>query len=227
VGDEGAALFVDGRRTRVELPATRALPGERFGGRLLLGSSGGGQRRWRGAILAVALHERILEGDELARRALAPADTRLPEDGAGLVALYLLDEGRGRRGASRGGGAPDLVLPARLERPTVARFLATPPPRWRAGRWQALDLALNVVGFVPLGILIGWRRGRRGVAVAALCGLGLALAIELLQPWIPGRHSSLVDLVCNGLGALLGGAIAAALGRRRAAPAGGTRSVSQ
>jgi hypothetical protein len=226
VGSEGAALYVDGRHSGVELPATRARAGERFGGRLLLGTSGTGSTRWRGAILAVAVHQRILDRHELTRhasiglplRSMGPpaetvpglpgvlALTASPE----VTALYLFDEGHGRRAANHVKGGADLILPKRLAKPTLSRFFARPAPRWTSGRWSPPDLALNIAGFAPLGILIAWGRGPRGAVMAVLWGLTLSLAIELLQPWIPGRHSSLVDLVCNGVGALLGGLIGAA-----------------
>jgi VanZ family protein len=71
-----------------------------------------------------------------------------------------------------------------------------------------LDIALNVLGFVPLGFVIAWRK-RRGIWIAIACGVALSLLIELSQPWIPGRDSSMIDWLCNGAGALAGGLIAA------------------
>ena len=231
VGSDGAALYFDGRHSGVELPATRARAGERFGGRLLLGTSSTGSTRWRGAILAVAVHQRILDRDELAGHATIGLPLRSVEPPADPVsalpgilpltaspdvtALYLFDEGQGRRAANHVEGGADLILPERLAKPTISRFFARPAPRWTSGRWNPLDLVLNVAAFAPLGILIAWGRGPRGVVMAVLWGLTLSLAIELLQPWIPGRHSSLVDLVCNGVGSLLGGLIGGTIGGAR------------
>jgi hypothetical protein len=222
-GNDGAVLYVDGRSTNVVLPATRTREGERFGGRLILGTSGSGSAPWRGAILAVAIHQRILDQDELSQHSAIGSSvlaaghsvtaasnlsrTLALTPNPDVVALYLLDEGQGRHAASQIESAADLVLPERLANPTRSGFLAPPAPRWTSGRWNLPDLVLNLAGFVPLGMLIAWRRGPRGVLLAVACGLTLSLTIELLQTWIPGRHSSLVDLVCNALGALLGGLI--------------------
>lgn len=67
------------------------------------------------------------------------------------------------------------------------------------------DAVLNVLLFMPLGAALAW--GRRGVARALLAGGCLSLAIEITQLALPGRYSTLGDVVWNttgaGLGALL------------------------
>lgn len=68
------------------------------------------------------------------------------------------------------------------------------------------DAVRNVVLFVPLGVLLGvggWRV--RGVLVLAV---GLSASIELLQGWIPGRYPGVGDVLWNGLGSVLGAAMA-------------------
>lgn len=63
------------------------------------------------------------------------------------------------------------------------------------------DALLNVVLFVPLGLLIGRGRG----AVAALtAGVAVSFAVEVGQLLLRGRYSNMGDLVWNGLGAWLG-----------------------
>jgi VanZ family protein len=77
-----------------------------------------------------------------------------------------------------------------------------------------LDAILNLFFYVPLG-WAGTRaapRGQRtpaGAAWVAFSGL-LSLSVEILQQFtIAGRSSSLRDVACNGLGALLGAVLAA------------------
>jgi len=68
------------------------------------------------------------------------------------------------------------------------------------------DAVLNIVLFIPLGLLLGirWRPW-----VALLAGLSLSSTIELAQLSIDGRYSSIGDIVWNGLGTGLGALIAA------------------
>ena len=76
-------------------------------------------------------------------------------------------------------------------------------------RRDSRDTVVNVLGFLPVGVLAWLAGGAFGLAVRWLgvlgSGLLLSLAIETGQIWLPERVSSLIDLACNGLGALLGG----------------------
>jgi len=84
-------------------------------------------------------------------------------------------------------------------------FLREPWPRW----WTTADVALNVVAYLPLGLLGGfalWPRWRGALAVLLVTSLGatLSLALEALQNWLPTRIPSRLDLSANALGTLLG-----------------------
>jgi glycopeptide antibiotics resistance protein len=94
-----------------------------------------------------------------------------------------------------------------------------------------VEAASNLVMFVPFGVLVlllwwGARRRSAGGAwrlvlpvTAVACAF--SAAIELSQLAIPGRVSTVQDLVLNTAGALVGAlataAVAAAVGRRAAA----------
>jgi hypothetical protein len=75
------------------------------------------------------------------------------------------------------------------------------------------DVVINILGFIPLGYLMisyflsSDRRKKKELPVIGLtiatC-ISISLLIELSQYYLPGRTSSLVDLFCNGLGALGG-----------------------
>ena len=71
-----------------------------------------------------------------------------------------------------------------------------------------IDLAGNVVVFVPLGaalsLALGDRALRRRLLLATLTGAGLSLVIELSQTTIASRVSALDDWLLNTLGAFLG-----------------------
>lgn len=87
-------------------------------------------------------------------------------------------------------------------------FLIEPGPRW----WTGFDVGANLVGYLPLGLLVfgalvrSGRAPRAALAVAVLGGTLLSLALELLQNWLPQRVPSNVDLLLNALGSALGAA---------------------
>jgi VanZ family protein len=86
----------------------------------------------------------------------------------------------------------------------------------RAGWPRALpkaDLIQNVLVYVPLGILaVVWLNRRMrlvfALVIATIAGGALSLAMESIQQYIPGRTPSIVDLVINVFGTLLGGMLA-------------------
>jgi len=88
---------------------------------------------------------------------------------------------------------------------------------------DVLEAVSNVVMFVPFGVLgvvlLGDARRRWALrwVVLAVVGAGFALsgAIETAQLWIPGRVSTLQDVLLNGLGGLLGAAVGAWAARHR------------
>jgi hypothetical protein len=89
------------------------------------------------------------------------------------------------------------------------------------GDYGGVDVLLNLLLFAPLGV--GLRAAGAQLRVVALVALAATLAVEALQ-WqlIAGRDTSLSDVVCNTLGAVAGGVLAArwrgiALPRARAA----------
>ena len=88
-------------------------------------------------------------------------------------------------------------------------FLGGAPHKY----WTGFDVAVNVVGYVPLGFLLvlsALRVGRDRFAVASatlLAGL-LSFSMESLQSYLPARVPSNVDLGLNLLGAWLGALLA-------------------
>ena len=90
--------------------------------------------------------------------------------------------------------------------------------------FEFLEAASNVVMFLPFGVLgllvvSGTRQTVpiwRAAGLVVLAGFALSLAIELTQLVIPGRYSTVQDVVMNTTGALVGAAaVAGILGGRR------------
>lgn len=86
-------------------------------------------------------------------------------------------------------------------------------PRW----WTSFDLIANLLGYMPLGLLLfvaGVRSGRGAATAAAIACLGgtlLSFSMETLQNYLPQRVASNVDLGLNIAGTALGVAVGAAL----------------
>ncbi len=90
-------------------------------------------------------------------------------------------------------------------------FVTVPLPTY----WSGFDVAINVLGYIPLGFLVAvaWQ-GRRSsdrhpsVWFAALFACALSFVMEALQTYLAPRVSSNVDWALNTLGGCLGGMLA-------------------
>jgi len=88
-------------------------------------------------------------------------------------------------------------------------------PPWREFRpeWKYVrDLTLNVLAFVPLGLILYpyfllARGSRRPLLMSFVTGAGLSLMIEVLQSFLPMRYSGWTDVLTNSAGTALGARI--------------------
>jgi VanZ family protein len=213
-GPSGTRVYIDGvAPTQLRSPYALLQPEQEFRARLVLGSSLRGKRGWSGELRGVALYERTLgesEVGEHAARVRASGPRSLLGE-PGLRALYVFDEGAGRRIRNLVDEASALDVPEWI---WALRWdvLSAPPAlsTLRSERFRQ-DILLNLLGFVPLGFLLA-RIGRarlRGSLLArfaVVCGAGalLSLAIELGQALLPSRYSSVLDLLLNVTGTALG-----------------------
>lgn len=74
---------------------------------------------------------------------------------------------------------------------------------------DVVDIASNLLLFAPLGVLLVLRRGIRTdpgpvMAAAGAIAFGVSLSVELLQQWLPSREASVLDVLCNTAGAVIG-----------------------
>jgi len=74
-----------------------------------------------------------------------------------------------------------------------------------------MHFALNVLMFVPLGALLHHHEARRRAVslpvvmlLAGTAGLLISLTVEYAQAFLPSRESSLIDVLANTTGALVG-----------------------
>ncbi len=75
--------------------------------------------------------------------------------------------------------------------------------------WTVFDAIINVVGYVPLGVLMvfalyPWCRRSCSILLASLAGTLLSLLMEGVQYFLPSRVTSLLDAITNASGTMLG-----------------------
>ncbi len=101
-----------------------------------------------------------------------------------------------------------------------------PPPAWSnplLTLWPDFDpdadVLVNVLAYVPLGMLLCWTWIRGGLVQSILfpvaAGFALSFCVELLQEALPSRVSSARDIFNNTLGSLVGSLIAIGLSSDR------------
>jgi len=227
-GDEPPKIYVDGQVAAVEgghrIPFAR--PGEPFAGTLVIGSGPPWEVGWSGEIAALALWSRVLTPAETAARAdpATMASGLLLPGTEGLVGAYRFGGLVGEWIADRSGHSNDLLLPAYF-RPPKRTFLAPVDLTDWAAPWYALDVLLNVGGFIVFGFLLvmslGDRHGSVGIVMlATLIGFCSSLTFEVAQAYMVSRSSTIQDLILNTVGTLVGALAAQWLdaARRRARP---------
>lgn len=79
--------------------------------------------------------------------------------------------------------------------------------------YTAFDAAVNLLSYLPFGLLAGLalhaRFGAAASVILGLClGVSLSASMEFLQMYLPARISSNMDLLSNGAGALIGALLA-------------------
>ena len=93
-------------------------------------------------------------------------------------------------------------------------FMNLTPPRY----WTGFDVAVNIIGYVPLGMLLVPSvyprvRGAWAVLLTALLGVLVSGTMETVQVYLPSRVASNLDFLTNSIGCLIG-AFIGALGAR-------------
>lgn len=178
---------------------------------LALGNSVRSNHGWTGSLLGFALLSRPLTVAQLQDHAFDLGSVR-PED---TIQLLHFGEQSGHVVRDFSGGHHDALVPARLT-PLENNLLSDDSSSSLLSKSGLSDMALNLIGFMPFGLLLAALVSSRGVRTrhviigVTLCSFALSFGIEAIQTWIPTRSSSALDLLLN----TLGGAIGAAGGRR-------------
>jgi glycopeptide antibiotics resistance protein len=98
-----------------------------------------------------------------------------------------------------------------LFHPLRRTVLGTPDQHFLFSRANLKDIAINVIGFIPLGFiltaLLGYSMDRNSPSVygaTLFLGFCLSLGIELAQAYFPMRDSSILDVIGNSIGTATG-----------------------
>lgn len=206
-GSAKTSMYFDGRLARA-FPGFRL--GKDFSGQLVIGSSPVAVDGWLGKLKGLAIYHKELTPQEVASHFETWTKQGAPElqPNEALAALYLFDEREGK--VVHCAGQPDLNLyiPKRFS----LSYQPLMKPFWKEYEftWAYLaDLLLNVIGFIPLGFFFcAYWKSAKPIKSAALVtvafGLAVSLSIEILQSFLPTRHSGTTDLLTNTVGTFLG-----------------------
>lgn len=179
-------------------------------GQLVLGDSAVMDNAWPGNILDMSLYDRELAPQEIASKYASWHGNQTDQGPGGeqhLVAQYAFNEGSGQVVHGVPGSAPDLYIPKIFKVPHK-KLLMWP---WEEShdKLEFGDIAINIFGFVPFGFVFAayltWNRNvSHSLLITILCGAAISLTIEILQEYIPGRDSGILDIITNTLGTFLG-----------------------
>lgn len=117
------------------------------------------------------------------------------------------------------------LAPDRLTDYAAAGVLELPRPYWAFQprlrplpfvHGSAQDMVVNLLGFIPLGLLLALYLGVGRTAAVVLFGAALSLGLELVQLALPDRYTASGDLLLNTAGSALGLLVARVLAQRPA-----------
>jgi hypothetical protein len=105
-----------------------------------------------------------------------------------------------------------LVIPAMFN-PPAKGFIFSAISLLDIGKWDISDILLNILFFVPLGLLLRpllemfIRRYSLSFWLTLITGLLLSITIESLQILIPDRNTSVMDVLSNTIGTIAGSSL--------------------
>ena len=196
-------VFIDGKhRKSVPLQGDFANWDPSFD--LLFANEATGNRPWRGELYLVVLHNQALSQQDITRHFEA-GQSPDPQLDQHRTSMNIVAEYQFRRGS--GSQVQDL---SNKTPPIDAYFVSTPQILGRtmlASKWaDPLDLTLNIALFLPLGWFIAKSQiqSKTILATVFVIVFVLTFSVEILQYYALARHSSIIDVGSNVLGAVIG-----------------------
>jgi hypothetical protein len=176
----------------------------------VIGTSPFENEAWCGILHGIAIYKNELTAQEVASHYKTWLSSR--EEGRidkrSTLALYLFRERSGTLVRNEIQPGVDLRIPKHY---TIRRRNVLLPP-WKEFRteWTYVrGLILNVLGFIPLGLILYpyflvALGSKRPWLMSYVTGTVLSLIIEILQSFLPMRGSGWTDVIANSAGTALG-----------------------
>jgi VanZ family protein len=211
VDPKRTTLYINGRPEAASL--FFGLGRDNLTGEFVVGTSPVQHNSWVGVIRGIAIYNKELTTEEVSDRYHAWSSNREgdPFDRRSMLALYLFRERSGSSIKNEIQPGVNLYIPRHY---TIWRhnILLSPWKEFRPEWAYVRDVILNVLGFVPLGlVLYPYFRivvdSKRPFLMTYLSAGVLSLAIEILQSLLPTRYSGWTDVITNSAGAALGASI--------------------
>lgn len=210
-GEETTDIFVNGKLAQ-SFSRTSFIGLSNIKGRLVIGNSSTGADPWIGNLYGLSIYDKLLSTEQIQQNYKnwnQHGNSRLEPQNDPFI-MYAFNKEHDSQIHNLADDKNHLVIPSTFT--PLARKLPVPSrDDFKFSRGLVSDVIINVFGFIPFGFcmaiyLIKNKHLHRGSAymVAILSGACLSLIIEITQIYLPTRHSSSLDLVCNTAGAVLG-----------------------
>jgi hypothetical protein len=206
-GPNGATVYLDGQSAE-SFPRFK-IAGTELSGEIVLGTSPVTYDPWRGEIRGLAVYSKQLAPEEVLRHYQDWTDPGThPPDLDGTLARYAFTEAGSREVRNEVASGPNLEIPSTFSVPHRG-FLLSPAKEFKADWKYAVNIVMNIAGFVPLGLVVCsyfvWtERGWKAMLYTVIACGTLSFVIEVLQYYVPRRDSGITDIITNTLGAALG-----------------------
>lgn len=210
-GPSGTTVYLDGQPAE-SFPRFKIARTE-LSGEIVLGTSPVTYHPWRGEIRGLAVYSKQLRAEDVFRHYQDWTDPgKHPPDLDGAIARYAFTEAGSREVRNEVASGPNLEIPSTFSVPHKG-LLLSPMKEFKADWNYAVDVGMNIAGFIPLGLVVcsylAWTGSpwKAMLYTVIACGT-LSFMIEVLQYYIPRRGSGITDIITNTLGAALGAVIA-------------------
>ena len=186
--------------------------------RLVMGNEVTGRRPWKGKIFYAAVFDRPLTEQEVRQNYLSGIPSKVNRGSKRIsdfeaktpVARYLFEDEKGDVIHDSGSDSSpvNLFIPKYIQH-EKRPFLDFSTDYFQGKLWFT-DVTINILIFIPLGILIhGMLRTRCGLTLkislaALLAGTLFTFGVESMQHFSMTRNSSLIDIFVNMTGTALG-----------------------
>lgn len=210
--DTQTVIYINGKEVKRNRTFTLFTDSITPSGTLILGNSIEGTRGWVGNMYYLSVYNKVLTAPEILKQytlfRTSGTTSAIPHNSQFI--LYEFDSIENKNIRNKAGSSLVLIVPERLKM-IHKKFLTLSSNALKFNRGNILDTFLNLLGFIPLGFILGIGisetnvKSSQGIYVLTLllCII-VSLAIELLQVFLPSRDSSLLDLFLNTAGGGIG-----------------------